>query len=205
MQKIVVMLALGLGLALPARADMPGAMAAYQRQDYASAQRQLLELARQGEPAAQLYLGRLYEEGRGVGQDYAEAARWTRMAAERGDGQAQFNLAVFYRDGQGVVQNYQEALYWYRRAADQGELGAIYNLGWMYAGGLGVRQDRVRAYALFSLAAARDAARQGARDALAPRLTAPELHSGEELAKRLSVQGALRQLLEQPAASMAGR
>src|SRR2546423_5057026 len=62
---------------------------AYQREDYATALREWLPLAEQGDAAAQYHLGMLYIQGKGVSQDYAEAVQWWRRAAEQSHVQAQ--------------------------------------------------------------------------------------------------------------------
>ena len=58
------------------------AAAATQHGDYAMAYRLWSPLAEQGNTPAQLFLGALYHDGKGVTQDYAEAAKWYRKAAE---------------------------------------------------------------------------------------------------------------------------
>jgi len=51
-------------------------VAAYDRGDYAMAARLMREAAEQGDAEAQLNLGLMYAEGRGVAQDDAEAVKW---------------------------------------------------------------------------------------------------------------------------------
>ncbi len=77
----IVMIA---GLAAPAWADFEAGKAAYDREDYATAYREFLPLAEQGNAEAQLYLGFMYDFGYCLPQDYAEAAKWYRLAVERG-------------------------------------------------------------------------------------------------------------------------
>jgi TPR repeat protein len=60
-------------------------VSAFNRQDYPLASRIFIPLAEQGVPAAQSYLGFMFETGRGVAQNYTEAAMWYRRAAEQGD------------------------------------------------------------------------------------------------------------------------
>jgi len=55
---------------------------AYRRGDYATAVREWLPLAQQGDVYAQVTLGLMYETGQGVPQDYADALRRYRRAAE---------------------------------------------------------------------------------------------------------------------------
>ena len=67
-------------------------MDAYQRGDYATAMRLWRPLADQGNAAAQLYLGIMYEEGWGGPQDYSAALSWYRNAADQGNAAAQLYL-----------------------------------------------------------------------------------------------------------------
>ena len=53
--------------------------------------------AEQGDAGAQLGLGLMYRDGRGVPQDDAEAVRWFRLAAEQGLTGAQSLLGFMYR------------------------------------------------------------------------------------------------------------
>ena len=89
-----------------------------------------------GDAAAQLELGSMYDEGRGVSEDDAEAARWLRMAAEQGLAAAQGRLGEMYAEGLGVPRSGAEAARWLRLAADrlrrrQGSArGATRRRGW---------------------------------------------------------------------------
>ena len=75
--------------------------------------------AYQGQARAQLSLGGMYYEGRGVVQRYIEALVWCRKAAAQRQANAQFNLRELYRDGLGVPKSTARALSWYRKAATQ--------------------------------------------------------------------------------------
>ena len=88
-------------------------------------------LAEQGDTRAQITLGVMYENGKGVLQDYEEAVKWYRLAAEQGDARGQITLGVMYQNGKGVLQDYAEAAKWYRLAAEQGLTLAQTNLGYM--------------------------------------------------------------------------
>src|SRR5215475_5775493 len=74
---------------------------AYKNGDYATAVREWLPLAQQGDVRAQFLLGALYAQGYGVPQDYNTAAQWFRQAAEQGHVAAQYNLGVRYHEGRG--------------------------------------------------------------------------------------------------------
>ena len=87
-------------------------VSAFNRQDYVSASRVFIPFAEQGVPAAQSYLGFMFETGRGVPQNYTEAAMWYRRAAEQGDTLAQYSLGLLYDRGQGVPRNIVEASKW---------------------------------------------------------------------------------------------
>jgi uncharacterized protein len=87
-------------------------IAAYNRQDYAVAAANFLDLARRGNVKAQTYLGFMYSTGQGVPQNFVAAAGWYTCAAERGDPLAQLMLGQLYENGQGVPENYVEAHMW---------------------------------------------------------------------------------------------
>jgi TPR repeat protein len=87
-------------------------VSAFNRQDYVSASRTFIPLAERGVPAAQSYLGFMFETGRGVPQNYTEAAMWYRRAAEQGDSLAQYSLGLLYDKGFGVPRDIVEAGKW---------------------------------------------------------------------------------------------
>jgi uncharacterized protein len=87
-------------------------VSALKRQDYVSASRVFIPLAERGDPAAQSYLGFMFETGRGVPQNYTEAAMWYRRAAEQGDSLAQYSLGLLYDKGFGVPRDIVEASKW---------------------------------------------------------------------------------------------
>jgi hypothetical protein len=71
-------------LSVPAAADLAAGVQALKDGDYATALKEFLPLARQGNAVAQCNLGLMYDEGHGVAQDYSEAVRWYREAARTG-------------------------------------------------------------------------------------------------------------------------
>ncbi len=87
-------------------------VSAFSRQEYLLASQIFFPLAEQGDPAAQAYLGFMFETGRGVPRNYTEAAMWYRRAAEQGDSLAQYSLGLLYDKGQGVPQDIVEANKW---------------------------------------------------------------------------------------------
>src|SRR5215469_6165405 len=70
--------------------DLASAKAAYAKKDYAAAFKALTPLVRQGDPEAEVLLGRMYLMGYGVLKDLDEADKLFRAAAERGNADAQF-------------------------------------------------------------------------------------------------------------------
>ena len=87
-------------------------VSAFNRHDYLLASQIFLPLAERGDPAAQSYLGFMFETGRGVPQNYTEAAMWYRRSAEQGDSLAQYSLGLLYDKGQGVPKDIVEANKW---------------------------------------------------------------------------------------------
>jgi TPR repeat protein len=95
-------------------------LAAYDRNDYATAARLWRSLAEQGNPQAQNSLGALYYNGKGVAQDFKEAIKWYRSAASQGTSNAQLNLGAMYYEGEGVSEDIIRAHVWFNIAATLG-------------------------------------------------------------------------------------
>ena len=106
----------------------------------------LENLAKQGNLAAQIELAHSYRTGIGVTQDYKTAIKWFTLAAERGDAASQYNLGIMYSFGLGVVPNYRHGVKWYTLAAEQGHAVAQYNLGRLYYLGKGVPENLIYAH-----------------------------------------------------------
>jgi S1-C subfamily serine protease len=90
-------------------------------------------LAVQGDPNAQINLGALYDNGRGVPENPATAVKWYRKAALEGNRQAQYYLGLMYANGRGVSRDYSAAAEWYFKAAQQSFANAQFNLGLLCA------------------------------------------------------------------------
>ncbi len=123
MKRLILVLALLWPASL--LADFQAGFDAYNRGDYATAYREWLALAEQGDAKAQFNIGALYDFGMGVPKDYAVAVQWYRLAAAQGDVEAQFNLALSYQNGEGVSQDYVQAYAWFNIAATQGNKNAV--------------------------------------------------------------------------------
>jgi TPR repeat protein len=120
---VATALLLGTGSAAEAASFRQG-ISAFNRQDYVSASHIFIPLAEQGVPAAQSYLGFMFQTGRGVPQNYTEAAMWYRRAAEQGDSLAQYSLGLLYDRGQGVPRDIVEAGKWLNLATAGAPRGA---------------------------------------------------------------------------------
>jgi hypothetical protein len=94
-----------------------GEYVAYDRANYATALKIWLPQANQGDPAAQTYVGEIYEKGLGIEADYSLAANWYRKAAEQGYSRAQINLGYLYESGLGVQRDLVTAMNFYRQAS----------------------------------------------------------------------------------------
>jgi TPR repeat protein len=99
-------------------------VSAFNRQQYLLASQIFFPLAEHGDPAAQSYLGFMFETGRGVPQNYTEAAMWYRRAAEQGDSLAQYSLGLLYDKGQGVPRDIVEANKWLNLSTASAPRGA---------------------------------------------------------------------------------
>jgi len=108
---------------------------------------------------AQVSLGLMYRDGRGVEKDEREAVKWFRKAADQGNANGQWKLGGMYDGGRGVERDDREAAQWYRKAAEQGQVDAQHNLGVMYDEGRGVERDDRQAVHWY-----RKAAEQGLGD-----------------------------------------
>ena len=133
----------------------------------------LKQAANGGYPAAQFYLSKMYESGKGVKQDMPEARRWSERAAAGGDARAMHNLALYYFKGEGGPRNVTTAATWFRKAADLGLVDSQFNLAQLYEGGFGVSQNPAEAYKWYVIAGrAGDATARGRAQALRAQLTA---------------------------------
>lgn len=96
----------------------------------------ITNMAADGNPRAQVMLGRCYENGLGVKQDLAVAAQWFQYAAEQNDPEAQLLLAYCYQVGAGVPRDPQQVMNLMSRAAEAGNAEAQFNLALNYSQGL---------------------------------------------------------------------
>lgn len=98
-------------------APLNDANAAYQRGDYAAAEKILLPMAEAGNPYAQYRLGLVYAEATGQMRSTAEAAKWFESAALQGQPFAQYKLGLLYVKGDGVPKDFVLAYMWFSISA----------------------------------------------------------------------------------------
>lgn len=92
---------------------------AYARHDYVRAAPLLRAEAARGSPAAQTYIGFMYQNGLGVPRNYHAAAAWLNEAAQQGEPTAQFLLGLLFDKGFGVPMDWVQAEVWLNLAASR--------------------------------------------------------------------------------------
>lgn len=122
--------------AVGVHAGMEEGIAAYNKDDYATALREFQPLAARGVSGAQQRLAWMYASGSGVPRNMAKAFELYRRAAEQGNLKAQTALGYLYAGGEeGVEQNPKEAVLWWLQAAIKGDADAMYGLATLYVRG----------------------------------------------------------------------
>lgn len=97
--------------------------------------------AEQGYERAQYFLGKCYEQGRGVSKNLKEAIKWYRKSVEQGTPGSGNRLSALYRKENSVSKELQELAKMYRVSAEEGDAKAQYNLGMCYLYGIGISTD----------------------------------------------------------------
>lgn len=139
--------------------------------------------------AAQLQVGLLLTEGRGVVKNEKEAAEWFKKGALSGNVESQYQYGNALFKGVGVLQNYKDAIYWIEKAAHTGHVKAQYDLGNIYRFKSGVANDDKRAYLWFTLAAGEGSMEAAiARDQIEERLKPEEIAALQEEAGRITTE-----------------
>ena len=114
--------------------------------DFGEAVKWFSRAADQGYPLAQMNLGGLYLEGRGVEQNTQLGVSWIRKAAEEDEPLAQFNMGWLYFDGKAVKQDYKTAYSWFSLSAENDWADGQLRAGKMLINGLGVEKDASRGF-----------------------------------------------------------
>ncbi len=109
--------------------------------------------AERGEPQAHTLIGRLYQEGLGVGKSDLTAAQWYRKGAELGDTAAMFAFGVLLAEGGHVKRDRDGAAQMFDQAAQRGHILANYNLALLFLKGDGKPENPHRGAAHMRFAA----------------------------------------------------
>ena len=109
-----------------AAADFNDGVVALVSGDSDAALQILLPLAEGTDHAlAQYFVGRIYDDGRGISSLPEVAATWYRKAGEKGVSDAQFRLGTMYENGTGVPKDIEYAYAWYIVAGHLGSQQAL--------------------------------------------------------------------------------
>jgi len=113
----------------------------------------ILAAAGEGMVEAQLLLGQILLDGRGIEQDADVARRWFGIAAQGGSAMAHNMLGRCLEHGWGGDVNPSQAAIHYARAADAGLDWGLYNLGNLLATGRGLPANQAQALTCYEKAA----------------------------------------------------
>lgn len=118
---------------------------AAEREDWDEVYERCKPLAEAGQLDAQVYLGWMFLQGKGVDKSDTQASRWLSAAADKGSGEANYYLGVLAtrrKDGTSAVRLFEQA-------AARGFSPAYYRLGLLYERGNILQKDVDRATALY--------------------------------------------------------
>ncbi|QXO18945.1 J domain-containing protein [Vibrio ostreae] len=93
---------------------------------------ELIQLANQGDRAAQYQLGVDYQTGHNLTINLNDAFYWFQQAAQQGHPQAMQQLANAYQHGLGTEADTTQALYWLTRQLLSGDSNAAMAIGQLY-------------------------------------------------------------------------
>nr|WP_272889475.1 tetratricopeptide repeat protein [Stutzerimonas stutzeri] len=117
------------------------------------AARTILTAAETGLADAQVMLGQILLEGRGIQRDLGLAVRWFRIARAQGNAMAHNMLGRCLEHGWGCDPDPSSAVREYQKAGKKGLDWGMYNLANLLATGRGVAQDQPQALRLYRQAA----------------------------------------------------
>ena len=121
-------------------------------QSYSEAAKWYKKASAQGSAEAQLSLGYLYIQGKGVAKNDAEAFKLFKQAALQGVDKAQYNVGLCYKGGDGVEKNTKEAFNWFLKAAQKGLPDAQFEVAIAYLMGNGVAENETEGWKWFEKA-----------------------------------------------------
>ena len=129
--------------AAPAAAGYKKGVLSYRNGELARAVKELLPVAKAGNPEAQILLAQiLINGGKGVTKDQREGLVWVRRSAEGGNRDAQVFLAqTLTRGNFGETIDLATAAHWYGKAAQAGDKRAMRALARIHLEGSGTPKD----------------------------------------------------------------
>ena len=95
------------------------------------------------------YLGRCFEQGRGIAKDLKYAMASFYRAAQQGDCHAPADLSRFYHDGLCCPPDYGKAVFYAQQAVDRKSAYGLTRLGVCRYYGHGIAEDKGEAFRLF--------------------------------------------------------
>ena len=104
-----------------------------------------MTLAQKGNAEAQLMVGEMYEQGRGVEKSMEQAMTWISKAAEQGNKAASYKLLYYDLEKNSLIQNNKAQLDNLVSAANAGDGHAQYYIGLMHSRGVGMRKNSTQA------------------------------------------------------------
>lgn len=141
MKRLVVALALALGAAGPAQADLAAGVAAFEAGNYAEAERELRPAAKNGDAEAQYRIAQMHEHGLGTVANYSVAWNWYKRAADKGHLDATARAAKLLEEGLGRPVDREGAYKLYLKAAEKGHVEAMTHVGLVNIRGEGKKAD----------------------------------------------------------------
>ncbi len=124
---IAALLLVLMGQITAAHAGFNEGLKAYNASDFRGALRQFMPLAKGGNGRAQMLVGTMYLDGRGVRKNQTAAYKWILRAADQGQFQAQSYVAYLYEKGLGTKTDSTRAHMWLGIAEQRGDLIAGLN------------------------------------------------------------------------------
>jgi ankyrin repeat protein/TPR repeat protein len=98
--------------------------------------------AREGDPVAELTMGRILAAGgTNVSRDEAKAFSWFKKSADHGNARAETNVGLFLANGRGTKKDAQAAIPWLKKGATKGVPLAQAQLGVALLRGEGTAKD----------------------------------------------------------------
>ena len=91
--------------------------------------------------SSMLYIGEMYQDGKGVAKDNGEAFNWYKKGADAGSRDGMNSVGASYLKGIGVAQDYAKAFECFRKSAGRDFPKGMYNLAYMYENGYGTSKD----------------------------------------------------------------